>query len=80
MMEEWDRDKAPQVKGSGAGYMYRPDNSPDELIMVVAFQDKESYQANAQDPEQDRWYRRFRELLQADPTWEDGEIIYSSGG
>ena len=80
MIDEWDQTRAPLWKGSGVGYLYRPDQSPDELIMVVAFRDKESYRANAEDPEQDRWYRRFRDLLQADPTWEDGEIIYSTDG
>jgi len=45
------------------------------MIMVAVFQDRDSYYANAADPEQDRWYRRLRDHLAEDPVWEDGEII-----
>ena len=75
MHEEWGRARKSKVKGAIASYLYKLDKKPDELIMVAVFQDKKSYQANAADPEQDRWYRRLRELLQADPLWEDGEIV-----
>ena len=44
------------------------------MLLLAVFTDKASYVANANDPEQDRWYRGLRELLAADPTWEDGEI------
>ena len=76
-MEEWKRTRQPKVKGAVASYVYKPDNKPGELIMVAVFQDKKTYRANAEDPEQDKWYRKFRELLQADPVWEDGEVISS---
>ena len=74
-LQEWDRLRKPNVKGPVAGYLYRSDKNPGELVMAVIFQDRESYYANAADPEQDRWYRRLRDLLETDPTWEDGEII-----
>lgn len=76
LMEEWDRTNRPKVKGAIAEYVYKPEKNPGELIMAVVFQDKESYVANADDPEQDKWFRRFREHLEADPLWEDGEIIW----
>jgi hypothetical protein len=31
--------------------------------------------ANANDPEQHQWYLKIRELLEADPEWEDGEFV-----
>ena len=31
---------------------------------------------NGRDPEEDRWYRQLRALLEADPEWEDGEIVF----
>jgi len=74
-LKEWDRVRRPKVKGVVGGYIYRSEKNPGELMMTVAFKDRESYFANAADPEQDRWYRQLRDLLQADPTWEDGEII-----
>jgi len=75
MMEEWERTRRSKIKGAVATYVYKPDRKPDELVMAVVFQDKKTYRANADDPEQDKWYQRFRALLQADPEWEDGEII-----
>ena len=75
MMNEWNRDRRPKVKGIVGGYMLTPDNSPDEPVMVAIFADLESSVANAQDPEQDRWFRQIREHLEADPDWTDGEIV-----
>lgn len=74
-LEEWDATRRPKVKGAIASYLYKLDKSPNELVMAVVFQDKKTYIANAEDPEQDKWFRKLRGLLQADPVWEDGEII-----
>ena len=72
--EEWQRERKPKVKGAVGAYVLRPDNKPDEMILMAVFEDRQTYRANADDPEQDRWFRRLRENLQADPEWEDGEI------
>lgn len=77
LQQEWERERKPKVKGAIGEYMYKLDDRPNEYILVVLFRDRESYFANAQDPEQDRWYRRFREVLEADPVWQDGEVVYS---
>jgi len=52
------------------------------LIGVAIFRDRESYRANADDPDQDAWYKRLCALLEADPEWEDGVILggFSEGG
>jgi quinol monooxygenase YgiN len=71
---EWNRERKPKVKGAVGAYVLRPDNKPNELILMAIFEDRQTYRANADDPEQDRWYRRMREHLEADPAWEDGEI------
>ena len=78
LMEEWGRDRKPKVKGAVGGYVLRPDNRPNEAIIVAIFEDRASYRANADDPEQDRWYRRMREQLEADPVWNDGEIAQTA--
>ena len=75
VFEEWDRDRKPNVKGAVGGLLLRPDGRSDELVGVAVFQDKASYIANADDPEQQRWYTKLRELLEADPEWEDGEYL-----
>lgn len=76
LMDEWNRDHKPD--GAEAGYLYSLDKDPNEVIMVVVFRDKATYLANADAPETDTWYRRFRELLAADPEWNDGEIVHHS--
>jgi len=78
IFREWERERKSNVRGAITGLLLKPDNKPGELIGVAVFQDKASYLANADDPEQHRWYTRLRELLQADPEWEDGE--YLAGG
>jgi len=71
-IEEWERDRRPLVKGSVGGYLYQLDKGG--MMMVAVFENKAAYVANAQDPAQDKWYQKFRALLQADPEWNDGEI------
>lgn len=75
MMKEWDRDYRPKVKGVVANYVYKKDEDPGEWILVAVFEDKQSYVANADSPEQSNWYQKFRAVLESDPVWEDGEII-----
>ena len=55
--------------------LYKVEGKENELILAVVFRDKESYFANADDPSQDANYRKMVALLEAPPTWEDGEIV-----
>jgi len=73
----WDRERRPKLPGFVASYTFQLDNDPRAVILVAVFDSKESYVANAQDPEQDRWYRQLRETLDADPVWHDGRVIAS---
>jgi quinol monooxygenase YgiN len=66
------------TKGYVGEIVYRMDSDPNEIMLVVLFQDKESYHANANDPEMHKDYEEYRALLDADPEWNDGEIIHSS--
>ena len=70
----WNRERRPKVKGAQTGYILFPDGDPNQAIMMAVFDDKDSYMANAADPNQDEWYPRFRKLLDVDPEWTDGEI------
>ena len=78
LFDEWDRDRRPKVKGAITGFILKPDNKPGELVGAGIFEDKEAYMANAADPEQHQWFLKLRELLEADPEWEDGEFIAGS--
>lgn len=75
LMEEWGRSRGQQVKGARAAYLLQSERRPGELVGVAVFDDKATYQANAEAPEQDAWYRRLRETLQEDPVWEDGAFL-----
>ena len=57
--------------------VYRMDADSREYYMVVRFESKDAYTKNADSPEQDARYREFVELLEAEPEWHDGEIIYT---
>lgn len=67
--------QASPAPGEVVTYIYQMDADPSEYYMAVVFESKEAYHTNAQRPEQDVQYRRFRELLTADPEWHDGEIV-----
>lgn len=75
LMEEWGQSRGTQVQGSRATYLLKSERRPGELIGVAVFDDQATYQANAEDPEQDAWYRRLRETLEEDPVWEDGAFL-----
>ena len=78
MNDEWEQGRGRQVPGFVASYVLRPDERPDELMLLAVFRDRESHRTNAADPEQDRWYRQLREHLEADPEWTDGEVVSAS--
>ena len=65
------------LRGFMFEHVYRLDAGANEYILVVAFESKEAYTANADRPGQHQSYLRFRELLETDPAWQDGEVIYS---
>jgi len=75
MQDKWWTDRRPKVKGAVTGYLCKPVNGPaDEQLLIAIFDSKESYVANANDPDQHTWYEEMRSHLQADPEWTDVEI------
>ena len=56
--------------------VFRMDNDPNELYLVAVFDSKESYLNNAGDPAQNARYLKMAELLDGEPEWHDGEIVY----
>ena len=78
LLDEWERERKPKVRGALGSYLFKPDNRQGELVGVAVFRDRDAYMANANDPEQDAWYRRLRAQLEADPEWDDGTILAGS--
>lgn len=77
LFERWDRERRPKIKGPLAGHLYRNVQNPGELMAAVVFDSRDNYFANANDPEQDRWYRELVALLEAEPRFIDGEVLRS---
>lgn len=78
ILAEWERDFRPKVRGAMGSVAYRLDADPDTVILCAVFEDRAAYEANADNPEQDKWYRRFRACLAADPEWMDGAVFANS--
>jgi hypothetical protein len=78
MFQMWERERKPKVAGAIGSLVLKSDRVAGEFLGVAVFKDKKSYAANAKDPEQDKWYRQLRLLLQSDPEWNDGEYIFSN--
>ncbi len=74
-LERWREERGSKVQGYVASYMFKLRRQPGEYIGVAVFDSEENYRKNAENPEQDRWYREFREHLEADPEWNDGDIL-----
>jgi quinol monooxygenase YgiN len=55
--------------------LYRSDADLREVWMVVVFESREAYHANAERPNQEMHYRLIRGCLESDPEWHDGEIV-----
>lgn len=67
------------IPGWIADYIFQTDADSDEFYLVAIFKDKDSYQANADDPSQHERYLVFRSFLVDDPQWNDGSIISATG-
>ena len=64
-----------QVKGFLFTTVYRSQSDPDEVWLIVGFEDEASYRANAEDPQTDQMAQQYQQLLAAPPEWHDGEIV-----
>lgn len=61
------------VEGYRSSQLLVDENVPGPAVVVVWFEDRDTYFKNADDPAQDARYRRMRAPLEGDPTWTDGE-------
>jgi quinol monooxygenase YgiN len=73
--EVWWKQRVGTVDGAVSAEIRRSDSNPDQFFMIVTFSSKEQYTSNAEDPEQDAWYRQLVEHLTGEPQWFDGEIV-----
>jgi quinol monooxygenase YgiN len=59
--------------GYRAGYLLF-ENDSDVAWLLAVFDDRASYDANADDPEQHQMYVEYRALMEEEPEWHDGRI------
>ena len=67
------RHGATAIPGYVTGYMLF-ENEGDTAWLFAIFEDRESYDRNADDPAQNERYVEYRALMEDDPEWHDGEI------
>lgn len=77
LIEEYEDIDVPGYVGD---IVYRSDKDPNVFFLVVLFETREDYVANAESPDQHERYLQYRELLAQDPEWNDGEVIYDTLG
>jgi hypothetical protein len=73
LITDWKRQRKSKVPDAKAAYLLNYDDQSSSPRMVMAFADQSSYLTDANDPEQDHWYRRMHALLDFNPIWQDGE-------
>ena len=55
------------------------ENDSDVAWMFAVFEDRASYERNADDPAQNERYLEYRALMEQEPEWHDGEIEQGTG-
>ena len=61
-------------EGGIAWYVLNPDNDGD-LVGIAIFKDKESYVKNAERPEQHESFMKMMDLLDEEPSSNDGNFV-----
>ena len=67
------------IPGWIADYYFQMNNDPDEFYLVAVFKDRDTYEENADSPEQHERYLKFRSFLVDDPQWNDGWVVSATG-
>ena len=63
------------IPNGGVGwYVLNPDNDGD-LVGIAIFKDKEAYVKNAERPEQHENFMKMMDLLDEEPSWNDGNFV-----
>lgn len=77
-MEEFAQDGRRVPPGFRESFIFVPDKEIYDrptVFLVAIFDDRESYVANADSPEQGADYQRMRAMLEDDPDWMDGTFL-----
>lgn len=80
MVEEAIKTMGREETGKGyiGHHVYQMDNDPREFMLVVFFESKEAYHANAQRTETNTEFETMMQFMVKEPEWHDGQIVFSS--
>jgi quinol monooxygenase YgiN len=73
LREVFDRQTGAPVPGYKASYVLW-ENEGDTGWLFAVFEDRASYDKNADDPAQHERYTEYRALMESEPEWHDGQI------
>ncbi len=77
LLEVFQQVEALKLPGSVAAYCYRTDSSAQDYYIAVVFTSREAYFAHVRHPEVVAIDNRLMELLESEPGWHDGEVVYA---
>ena len=66
------------IAGMIAVYVYQMDADSRDYYMVVLFESKESYVENANSPAQHERFMQLMSVLESEPEWHDGMVVYAN--
>lgn len=66
------------VAGVVAVYVYQMDADSREFYMTVVFENQETYVANANSPEQHQRFLQLMTVLETEPEWHDGMVVFAN--
>jgi quinol monooxygenase YgiN len=73
LKEVFESQGGDQPEGFVAGYTLM-ENDSDAVWLFAVFQDRASYDRNADSPAQHEQYKAYRALMEDEPEWHDGTI------
>ncbi len=66
------------IAGMVAVYVYQTDADSQDYYMIAMFDSQESYVANANSPEQNARFLQLSSLLESEPEWHDGRVVFAN--
>lgn len=79
MIQLMRQENSRTINGWIVDYVFQVGTDSEEFFLVAIFKDKVSYDTNANSPEQNESYLKWRAMLVSDPEWHDGEIVSAAG-
>lgn len=77
-LQRWQQELGPRFPGSLTDLLLKVDGAEREYLVVHLFASRDAYAAMDGDAPQDAWYRALVELLEAEPSFTDAQLVWSA--